>query len=246
MAVPDVTEPTAAPAPRWGIPDAVDRVGGGPVAAILLGSAILAAFGYTGDAAEQRRPADHHDRPVVPAAVARVRRRAGLGGGHEGQRPRARTSGPARGHRRPDRDRGRDGVPAAPRAAGVVPVAVAERHRQRRPGKPAQALADKADDGRRASSSWCSSWSSAPRSPRSCSSGARPAGLRALARTAWAVVISSVLRPHPLRGHPDAGACAFGVVLGPARRPYPTGSARRSSPTWPSMLSVLLLLPTDR
>ena len=51
MAVPDVTEPTAAPVPRWGIPDAVIGWVIAQVAAILLGSAILAAFGYTGDAA---------------------------------------------------------------------------------------------------------------------------------------------------------------------------------------------------
>lgn len=52
MAVSDVTEPTAAPAPRWGIGDAVVGWILAEIAAVLLGSLILAAFGYTGDRAD--------------------------------------------------------------------------------------------------------------------------------------------------------------------------------------------------
>jgi uncharacterized protein len=52
MAVPEVTEPTAAPAPRWGIGDAVVGWVVAQVAAIIGGTLILAAFGYTGDEAK--------------------------------------------------------------------------------------------------------------------------------------------------------------------------------------------------
>jgi CAAX protease family protein len=52
MAVPEVSEPTVAPGPRWGIGDAVVGWVIAQVAAILGGTLILAAFGYTGDAAK--------------------------------------------------------------------------------------------------------------------------------------------------------------------------------------------------
>src|SRR4051794_22464352 len=64
MAVSDVTEPTAAPAPRWGIGDAVIGWVVAQVAAILLGSAILAAFGYTGDKASS------HNLPITMIALS--------------------------------------------------------------------------------------------------------------------------------------------------------------------------------
>jgi membrane protease YdiL (CAAX protease family) len=52
MAVPDVTEPTVAPVPRWGMGDAAVGWVIAQVAAILGGTLILAAFGYTGDEAK--------------------------------------------------------------------------------------------------------------------------------------------------------------------------------------------------
>ena len=56
MAAPEVTEPTAAPAPRWGIGDAVVGWVIAQVAAIFLGTLILAAFGYTSDESRDDLP----------------------------------------------------------------------------------------------------------------------------------------------------------------------------------------------
>ncbi|MCU1353557.1 MAG: Abortive infection protein [Acidimicrobiales bacterium] len=55
MAATDLSEQAAAPEPRWGIGDAVAGWVIAYVAAAVLGSAILAAFGYRGDGAKSSK-----------------------------------------------------------------------------------------------------------------------------------------------------------------------------------------------